>query len=544
MASFPPVGSGNPVLTRRAALAWGAAGIAAAGAFRLPGSAWAAESDGDSLTYSWPSNVGPLNPHLYNPNQMFAQSMLYEPLVRYGEGGRIEPCLAENWTLSDDGRVYTFHLRQGVRFTDGAAFDAAAVKANFDAVLKNRDRHSWLEIVAQIEAAEAADPATFRLHLRRPYYPALYELSLIRPLRFLSPKAIPADGDTSKGIAAPVGTGPWKLVETALGERDVFARNDDYWGPKPALSRITVLVIPDPTTRGLALETGDIDLAYGTDQLSPQDIRRLQADPRFTVAISPPMSSRLLAMNTTQGPTADLAVRRAVLHGVNRGSIVRNVLLGLEAPAETLFATNLPYTDLGLPPYAFDRDAAARLLDQAGWAAGPDGTRQRDGQELAIDYYFPGADALQKAIAEAVQADLRPVGIAIRLHGEESNSVGSRQRSGDFGMITSDSWGAPYDPHSFMSSMRVPSHADYQAQRGLAMKAEIDARIGQVLVSTDEEARRADYRWLLTTLHEQAVYLPVSYTTVTAVHPIGVAVDRFGFTENEIPFERITRAAG
>ncbi len=147
-------------------------------------------------------------------NQMFAQQMLYEPLVRYRAGGRLEPWLAEAWEVSPDGRAYTFRLREGVRFSDGHPFDAEAVRLNVEAVLANRRRHAWLEMVAQIEGVEALDPRTVRIRLRSSYYPFLQDISLVRPLRFLSPAAMPASGNTSEGIKAAVGTGPWLLVES------------------------------------------------------------------------------------------------------------------------------------------------------------------------------------------------------------------------------------------------------------------------------------------------------------------------------------------
>jgi nickel transport system substrate-binding protein len=499
-----------------------------------------------TITYSWPTNVGSLNPHLYQPEQMFAQGMVYEPLVRTVEGGGIEPWLAQSWTISDDGRVYTFTLRQGVSFTDGTPFDAAAVKANVDAVMANRERHAWLALVDRIESVAAPDARTVVLTLESPYDPALRELSLIRPLRFMSPAAMPADGNTANGIAAPVGTGPWKLVETVLGERDVFVRNEAYWGEKPAADRIVVTVVPDPNTRALAMTSGDIDLIYGTNQIAAAAFDRFAHDPGFVAAISPPLATRVLAMNSAHGPTADLMVRRAIEHGVDRAAIVHGVLFDVERPAETLFAANVPYADVGLSPYAFDPAEAARLLDEAGWrlAEGAD-VREKDGETLTVDLVFVGNLPLQKAIAEAVQSDLRRIGIDLRLLGEEQSSVYARQKSGEFGMIFGDTWGAPYDPASFMSSMRVPAHADYQAQAGLAMKAEIDERIGRALSATDEEARAEDYRWLLTTLHEQAVYLPISYTTAMVVYRKG-ELDGVGFgpSQYEVPFGEMEPLAG
>ncbi|UPG73859.1 nickel ABC transporter substrate-binding protein [Roseomonas gilardii subsp. gilardii] len=488
------------------------------------------------LTFSWPSNAGPLHPHLYSPNQMYAQAMLYEPLVRYVEGGHVAPALATAWQQEADGRSWTFHLRPGVVFSDGTPFDAAAVVANVKAVLENRGRHAWLELVAQIEGVEAIDPGTVRLHLRGPYYPTLLELALIRPLRFASPAALRPDGS----LAAPIGTGPWRLAETLRGQHDRFLRNETYWGTKPALREVLVRVLGDANTRALALETGEIDLAYGTDQLDADTFRRFAADRRFRTAISPPLATRLLAVNSGRFPTDDPAVRQAIAKGVDRAALVRHVLLDMEPAAETLFAGNFPYTGLGLRAPAFDPAMAARELEAAGWTLPSGGhVRMKDGRALSLDLCFTGSDILQKTLAEAVQGDLARLGIAVRLIGEDESSFLGRQKSGEFGMIFGDTWGAPYDPHAFLASMRQPAHADYQAQSGLPMKAEIDRRIGAVLTTTDEAARAAEYRWLLTTLHEQGVYFPISFLTNKLVQRSTLAHMPFGDTRYEIPFDQI-----
>ncbi|WP_162363847.1 nickel ABC transporter substrate-binding protein [Azospirillum humicireducens] len=511
------------------------AGTVAAALFlaaAMAGEQAAAAGPRGTLTYSWSGNAGPLDPHRYSPNQMFAQAMVYEPLVHYREGGTIEPWLATAWTISPDGRTYDFTLREGVVFSDGTPFDAAAVKANFDAVLSERSRHDWLELIGQIQSVEVLDSRRIRLGLKDPYYPTLLELALIRPVRFAAPSVITADG-----VRSPVGTGPWMLTETKKGEYDVFTRNPSYWGPKPAYERIVVKVIPDPTSRAVAFETGEIDLIYGgTGQISADSFTRFKARGTGRTAVSAPLATRTMAINSGRAPTSDVAVRRAINHAVNKDAIVAKLLYGLEPRADTLFAANFPYTDLGLAPYAFDPARAARLLDEAGWTLPAGGTvRMRDGQPLRVELCFIGNDAREKALAEAIQANLKAVGFDAVLVGEEENAVQARQKDGRFGLIFGDTWGAPYDPHSFVSSMRVPAHADYQAQRGLPMKAEIDAKIGAVLVTTDETARQALYRDILTTLHEQAVYLPLSYLTAMSVSR-GVEGVGFGASVYEIPF--------
>jgi nickel transport system substrate-binding protein len=497
------------------------------------------------LTFSWPSNAGPLNPHLYAPNQMYAQAMLYEPLVHYGEDGSPVPWLAKAWEISPDGKTYTFFLREGVVFSDGTPFNAKAVQMNVDAVLKNADRHRWLEMINQIESVEVVDEMTVRLHLKNPYYPLLKELALIRPLRFLSPTAFPAHGDTSKGILAPIGTGPWVHAGYKKGEYDVFVRNERYWGPKPALEKITVKVLPDPESRVIALKTGLIDLIYGTGghggQLSLEAFSRLQREGRFATGISGPLSTRVLAINSARGPTSELAVRQAIQHAVNKDLFVQAIFLGVEKRADFLFAPSKPYCDLGLKPFAFDREKAKRLLDEAGWVLKPGkNVRVKEAQELVVDFCFTGRDALEKAIAEALQGELAKIGLRLNLIGEEIDSVLRRQKDGDFGMIFSNTWGAPYEPHSMVSSMRVPAHADYQAQAGLPMRAELHEKISRVLLSTDEDLRSALYREILTTLHEQAVYLPLTYMTMVRAHDPKLRGVEFTPMRQAIPFERMS----
>ena len=357
----------------------------------------------DEITTAWPVNVGPLNPHLYTPNQMFAQSMVYEPLVKYQADGSVIPWLAKSWTHSEDGKTWTFTLRDDVKFSNGEPFDAEAAAENFRAVLDNRQRHAWLEY-------------------------------------------------------------------------DVFVRNENYWGEKPAIKKITFNVIPDPTTRAVAFETGDIDLLYGNEGLLPLDtFARFSQNPAYHTQLSQPIETVMLALNTAKAPTNELAVREALNYAVNKKSLIDNALYGTQQVADTLFAPSVPYANLGLKPRQYDPQKAKALLEKAGWTlpAGKD-IREKNGQPLRIELSFIGTDALSKSMAEIIQPDMRQIGADVSLIGEEESSIYARQRDGRFGMIFHRTWGAPYDPHAFLSSMRVPSHADFQAQQGLADKPLID----------------------------------------------------------------------
>lgn len=492
------------------------------------------------ITTAWPVNVGPLNPHLYTPNQMFAQSMVYESLVKYQADGTIAPWLAASWSHSADGKHWIFTLRDDVKFSNGEPFDAYAAEANFRAVLDNRQRHAWLELANQITAAKAVNKNQLQIDLKDAYYPFLQELALPRPFRFIAPSQF-KDGETMNGILSPVGTGPWILKETKLNQYDVFVRNDNYWGTKPAIDKVTIKVISDPTSRAVAFETGEIDLMYGDEGLLPLDtFERFSHNPQWKTQLSAPVETVMLALNSAKSPTSEQAVREALNVAVDKKTLINSVLYGTQQVADTLFATRVPYANLSLKPRQYDPEHAKSLLENAGWTL-PAGKqiREKAGQPLHVELAFIGTDALSKSMAEVIQANMRQVGVDVKLVGEEESSIDARQRDGRFDMIFNQTWGAPFDPHAFMSSMRVPSHADYQAQRGLADKAQIDADIGHIFTVTDENQRKELYRKVLTRLHDSAVYLPLSYVSVMTVSQPKWGTLPFAPMSSDIPFELI-----
>lgn len=494
----------------------------------------------DEITTAWPVNVGPLNPHLYTPNQMFAQSMVYEPLVKYQADGSVKPWLAKSWTHTADGKTWTFTLRDDVTFSNGEPFDAPAAAENFRVVLDNRQRHAWLELANQIVDVKALGKTELQITLKSAYYPFLQELSLPRPFRFIAPSQF-KDNETLRGIKAPIGTGPWVLKESKLNQYDVLVRNERYWGDKPPIRQITVKVIPDPTTRAVAFETGEVDLLYGNEGLLPLDtFARFSQNPAYRTQLSQPIETVMLALNSAKAPTNELAVREALNYAVNKKSLIDNALYGTQQVADTLFAPSVPYANIGLTPRQYDPQQAKTLLENAGWKL-PTGKdiREKMGQPLRIELSFIGTDALSKSMAEIIQADMRKIGVDIALIGEEESSIYARQRDGRFGMIFNRTWGAPYDPHAFMSSMRVPSHADYQAQQGLADKPIIDKEIGEVLETTDETTRQALYKDILTRLHNDAVYLPISYVSMMVVAKPELGEIPYAPIASDIPFEQI-----
>ena len=479
-------------------------------------------------------DIRDLNPHLY-AGEMYAQEMLFETLVNITEDG-YEGCLAESWEVSPDGKTYTFHIREGVYFSDGEICDANAIKANFDAIIENKDRHTWLEMMNLLVGVSAPDANTFVIELSEPYYPLLTEIGVTRPFAMISPKAM-KDGSTKDGVNEYIGTGPYILSEVVTDEYAIFEANPNYWGEQPKLKKITVKVIPDNQTRILALEKGEIDLIFGKNMLDADALNQYRDNENFTVAISDPTSTRQIVLNTSTGILADKNVRVALQHATNKQAISEGIFYGLEPAADTLFAKTVPYCDIDLQPYAYDPELAAQLLEEAGWTMGPGNVRQKDGQKLELGLLYNSDSVTEKAISEYLQSEYQAIGVTLNIHGEEEQSYRDNMKAGNFDMVFNICWGMPYDPQSSLAAMRAPVYGDYAAQLGLEDKAEIDQAISQILISTDETKRQELYDFVLTRLHEDAVYIPLTYECNKAIYRSDMKGFHFTQTQYEVPFE-------
>lgn len=487
----------------------------------------------DELVFVNYRDIRDLNPHLY-AGEMYAQSILYDTLVSNTEDGYVG-CLAEDWTISEDGCTYTFNIRDGVKFSDGTPCDANAILANFNAILENRERHTWLEMMNLLVSVSAPDDDTFVIEMSEPYYPMLTELACIRPFAMISPECM-IDGSTKDGVNGYIGTGPYVLTEFVTDEYAVFERNENYWGEAPAIRKITVKVIPDNQTRIMALENGEIDLIFGKNMLDADAISRYVDSDKFTVGLSDPTSTRHIVLNTTNEILSDPLVRKALQHATNREAISQGVFYGLEPAANTLYASTVPYCDVELEPYAYDTDEAARLLDEAGWVLGSNGTRTKNGKALELDLLYNSDSVTEKTIAEYLQSEYLKLGISMSIHGEEEQSYRDNMKAGNFAMVFNICWGMPYDPQSSLAAMRAPVYGDFAAQQGLEDKAEIDQAITDILTSTDEAERQELYSFVLTHLHEDAMYIPLTYEVNKALYTSDLKGVHFGTDQYDIDF--------
>lgn len=344
-------------------------------------------------------------PQLSDYNTARAAMGMYDSLTRFkDESTEIEPGLAESWDISDDGLVYTLHLRQGVKFHDGADFNAEAVKFNIERQIvadhpaAESGEFPYAEFTwGMLDKVEVVDDTTVKLTLKERFAPFLNHLAM-HPAAMVSPEAINQHG---KDISNhPVGTGPFKFVSWTPGVEVVLEKNPDYWRGAPHIDRVIYRPIIEDQSRLTELESGGVNFIVN---IPPDDLARLKEDARFATVEQPGMHTWWVAFNQSRPPFNDTKVRQAVNYAVNRKAIVDNLLKG----TGTLAINPLPpvvwgYTDQ-IQTYEYDPEKAKQLLTEAGY---PDG--------FTCNFWVPeSGSGMQQPVAmgTAIQADLKAVGI-------------------------------------------------------------------------------------------------------------------------------------
>ena len=321
-------------------------------------------------------------------------SNVFEGLTRFAEDGSIVPGLAESWTVSPDGRVYTFTLRSGVRFHDGTAMDADDVKFSLDRARGADSTNAQKALFAGIEGVEAAAPGTVVVTLREADGRFAFNMAW-------GDAVIVAEESVGSIRTAPVGTGPFTVERWRKGDRIVLRRNPGYWGEPPALAEVVFRFIADPNAAHAALMAGDID-AFPSYP-APETVSAFEADPRFKVVAGSTEGETILAINNGAAPFDDARVRAAVAHALDRRAIIDGAMFGYGTPIGTHFAPHHPdYEDLtGLSGH--DPERARALLAEAGLA---------DGFETTLKLPPP---SYARRGGEIIQAQLAEVGISARI---------------------------------------------------------------------------------------------------------------------------------
>ena len=296
---------------------------------------------------------------------------IYDSLYDLDENYEYKARAAKDYAVSEDACTYTFHLNEGITFTDGEPLNAEAVVANYEAAINPennwRRRRMFIETIdentenTRVDACTAVDEYTVEFHLPNPYAPFM---NSITQFYLISPKAL-ADSswDYSKKSA---GSGPYVLEEYAQGDHVSIVRNEDYWGEAPSIDRIDFRVVPEAGSRIAALQTGEATAIYPmpTDQVAT-----VRSAGDINMISIPSTTMRYVTLNTNYEPLSDVRVRQALNYAFNQDEYVNVMYSGAATPATSCLPELVPGYK-AQTPYDTDIDKAKSLLEEAGYADG------------------------------------------------------------------------------------------------------------------------------------------------------------------------------
>lgn len=457
---------------------------------------------GGTIRMSVATDTGTLDLHAISAtNAQWLGRLIFDNLVYLDEQGNPTPWLATDWTISPDGKTYVFHLRQGVTFSDGAPFDAEAVRVNLEHMRDPRTKSPLAAAyIAPYVSGRVIDRYTFEATLSQPYAPFLHVLAQSW-LAMMSPRAIREHPETL--ASQPVGSGPFVVERYVRQQALVLRRRADYdWAPPylrhhgPAyVDRIEVAFVPEPLIRAAALVSGQYDF---TIDAPPQDAAQIRRDPGLVLdnRVRTGIVARAIAFNVEKFPFTDPRVRRALAMAVDRHGLAQVSGFGAFHEKSDFLASNTRAWDAGAGSVIrFDPAAANRLLDEAGWTArDADGIRMRDGRRLAAEVLVTEGAGFGPVIV-ATQADFRRVGFDLRIVQLTLPQMTARRLANDYQALGSGVWHTNTPDALFINyaSAEIPSPARIGQNTARLHDEELDALLARARETIDPAAQTRLY---------------------------------------------------
>ncbi len=467
------------------------------------------EPEERELTIGYYNEFNLLDPHKTSAAMdgppLFA---LFDGLVdANGSTGEIHPNLATDWSVSEDGTVWTFELKDDVYFHDGTHFDADAVVTNFERIVDPETVSEAARFeIGPFKEARAVGDYTVEIEHEEPYGPFLRGLAHYSVM-MVSPAAVEEYGEDF-GTENPVGTGPFVFEEWVGGSHARFAKNDEYHGGPDFTSSqayyeaLEFRFIEEDSTRAAALETGEVDVA---SNMAPADWLRVQdggfGGHRYDRLGYPPVG---LFINVDEEPTDDVRVRRALIHAVDEELVIAVDGEGIPNPSGGVVSRHAwEYNPEAGEMYDYDPEKAAELLDDAGWEMGDDGYREKDGERLELVYLtLTGA----RSTAEVVEPMLVEIGIDVEILVQDNPMQQNTAQDGDHNLVWTQ-WGGT-DPSALSGRYHSENIGDGWNFCHYA-NAEIDELFARGERETDPDEREAIYHEIQMILMEDATIVPL-----------------------------------
>ncbi|RCX15420.1 peptide/nickel transport system substrate-binding protein [Fontibacillus phaseoli] len=452
---------------------------------------------------------------------------VYDALVEYEGEGKLAPSLAESWEVSDDGKIYSFHLKEQVKFSDGSPLNAAAVKFSLERAI-SREENATLEISRLLKTIETPDDSTVVLTFKETATQVLYELSQARPFRIMSPNSVTPAGDVNGTFQQAIGTGPWKIGSYKQGVETVLVANEYYWAENPSEYSLVFKVITDPQARVLALQSGEVDLAGGElGNVPAESLSVFQNNEKFVIETGSSTMSYFLVLNQNNADLSEKNIRQAINYG-NDTSKYRN---GSDETVKGLFQQKVAFvTDDNQPFYSYDPGKAKPLIEASGYAWNEKNhLYEKDGRALQLRLVIQTEEYPEwKEMAEIFQDNMKQIGIQVDIVNQERAAYyDTLWSSKDYDLLMYRTYADAQLPYRFLSSLFYNS----SSTPGVAFQdAPLSDLLDQIADTVSVDRQQALFDQVFLRMHEEVMSVPMYYTKQTFVHKRDVV----GFAFNAI----------
>jgi peptide/nickel transport system substrate-binding protein len=439
------------------------------------------------------------------------RALMFNSLVKKDEKFDYVGDLASDIKQSSDGSVFTFTLRDGVKFHDGRAFSSADAKYTLDLVFSSSFAKSasffegsGADKKSYIKSVEAPDARTLVITLTHPWTGLLSNLVPVA--------MIPKDSYESQKTH-PLGSGAFKFKNYDNSQQVLdLEANNEYWEGAPHIPALRVRVIADTNALQAELRSGRVDIAPLPTSLSPDAVNLLGKDPNLQVLQFTGSNVTVLTFNCSQPPLNDMRVRQAIAYAVDRDSLIRDLLLGQGKLAHSI----LPEESWAYVPgqkYSFDPAMAKKLLDEAG-LKDPDGDGPQMRFAKPLVYKVSGSSAAAKNYAGVIQNYLKNVGVPVSIETAELNTLFDELRRGNFQIFYGQWVGGNQDPIFFkdlFATSEIPTEARASRNRSRYSNKEVDALLDEAVNTFDREKAKQLYARVQETVSREVPVLPLWY---------------------------------
>jgi peptide/nickel transport system substrate-binding protein len=419
-----------------------------------------ADSAVKHLNIGWHTKIVTLDP-AQDSNWNNNRISVGETLTRISDDLQLQPWLAESWEQTDE-LTWQFTLRSGVSFTNGKALDAEAVKAALARTSELSQRAVTMLNIASMEADGQVLTITTN------------SVNAALPNNLADFVGVIFDVDTIGEGVIPVGTGPFIIASMEEGQMEMTA-NRDYWGGVPKLDSVTIRYIEDGNAQAMALDNGEVDMTF---QLPTENVAQFEGNDRFTISKRTGSRSQIVYFDLTNPLLADLNVRKAITMAVSRDTLANVVNKGNSEAATAIFPVSFSYGQV--PGIGYDVEGAKKLLSDAGYTdSDGDGILEKNGMPLSFTFYTYGSHgSLLPTFAEAMQASLKEVGIALDIQLNDYAAHTDILKAGGFDMALNSYIMAPAADPQYFADIMFRTGADYNY--GKYSSSALDALVAEL----------------------------------------------------------------